>query len=129
MRKTVRYWLRQISCWILLLQMINLSVDPPEAPVVFPSKKQAGLVDAIPERETVYEYVSEALLNIDVPDSEEQDVVKSVLLLELFYSTPPSFTLIGLDFPLHHTGFYSSRFLSWETVPNVPPPKEPISLC
>jgi hypothetical protein len=109
--------------------MINLSVDPPEAPVVFHSDKQAGIVDAIPERETVYEYVSEALLNIDVPDSEEQDVEKSVHLLELFYSNPPSFTLIGLDFPLRHTCFYSTRFFSWETIPNAPPPKEGISLC
>lgn len=128
MRKPLRYWLQQISCWILLLQMINLSVDPPDACVVFRSGAHAGVMDVLTEKETVYEYVSETLLDIPVPDSDEQDVEKSVHLLELFYSSPHSFALTDLEFSLHHSDHYFARFLSRETIPHAPPPKSIPSL-
>lgn len=113
----------------MLLQMINLSVDPPDARAMFQSVAHAGVMDAVTERETVYEYVSEALLHIPVPDSEEQDVEKSVHLLELFYSYPPSYALADLEFSLHHSDYYFARFLSWETIPNAPPPRSGLSFC
>lgn len=129
MRKALRYWLKQISCWILLLQMVNLSIDPPEASVVFQSKTQSQAGDAIAETETVYELVSEELLDIEVPETEETDVEKTVHLLELYYSHPPSFTLDDPSLPVHHLSLYNTRLLSWETIPNAPPPKLVLFSC
>ncbi|HEV7329680.1 MAG TPA: hypothetical protein VGN63_01470 [Flavisolibacter sp.] len=117
------YWLRKISCWILLLQMINLSIDPPDTSVVFESKSSFQSEIERNERESVYEYVSEALLEFEIPDTEEQDIEKSVHALELYYSSPPSFSLINPALPILHCSFYSSSYFSWETKPNAPPPK------
>jgi hypothetical protein len=110
-------------CWILFLQMINLSIDPPEVNAVFQTKslQQAGV--SFTEKETVYEYVSEELLAFNIPDSDEQDVEKSVHALELFYSDSPLFILEAPELPLQHLSFYSNRFSCWKSRPHAPPPK------
>lgn len=123
MPKTVTYGLRQIFCWILLLQMINLSIDPPEVEAVFQTKSTQQVAASFAERESVYEYVSEELLSCDVPDSEEQDVEKSVHALELYYSNPQLFALASPEVPLQHLTYYSNHFSCWKARPHAPPPK------
>ncbi|NTS43570.1 hypothetical protein HRG84_22010 [Flavisolibacter sp. BT320] len=124
MRRNTSYWLKQIGCWILFLQLLNLSIDPPQVDAVFQTRSAQQAAVSFNEKETVFEYVSEELLALDIPDTEEQDVEKSVHALELYFSQSPSFTLAVPELPLQHLGFYANRFSCWTSRPHAPPPKD-----
>ncbi|RYZ54211.1 MAG: hypothetical protein EOO14_14550 [Chitinophagaceae bacterium] len=123
MRNATSYWLKQIGCWILFLQLVNLSIDPPQVDAVFQTRSAQQAANSLTERESVFEYVSEELLAFDIPDTEEQEVEKSVQAFELYLSQSPSFSLLASELPLQHPGFYANRFSCWRSRPHAPPPK------
>lgn len=123
MRSNVAYRLRQMVCWILFLQLINLSIDPPDVNAVFQTKSLQQATASLTEKETVYEYLSEELLACDIPDSDEQEVERTLHAFELYFSGTPSFSLDAPALSLQHLAFYSDPVSCWEARPHAPPPK------
>lgn len=69
-----KHIIKQFICWVLLLQMINVSIDPPD----FRQFKNAHVEHkedlSLNEIESIYELVSEGLFGKDVPESDDADI-------------------------------------------------------
>lgn len=63
---------RQLIIWILLIQVINLSVDP-----IDPLTYKLGRVSedlAINDIESIFEFIAETCTNLEIPESDEDDI-------------------------------------------------------
>jgi hypothetical protein len=110
-------------CWILLLQMINISIDPAD----LKQFKSAQMLDnedlSINEMESVYELVSENVFEKDVPESDESDVDKQSHTFDLYcskfgYTPQPVFAFVAEYYQ------YYQRDVSFDCPqPTSPPPR------
>lgn len=119
---TYRFW--KAVCWLLLLQMINISVDPPDIKTHVSQGKQPKHQKEIDSINSVYEMVAEGLLDNDIPDEDDEtDIEKTVKSVELFCYKTAIPTLAAVDVPLKHQPSNSDPYSSCSTNPNFPPPK------
>ena len=110
--------------WILLIQVINLSIDPTD-PVPFKSGKLAICEDlSINEIESIYELVSEHCMGVDVPEHDENDHQGSFVKVMAFF-----FVSNSIKIKEQFLDTRISFFISDEALPSVdiesisPPPK------
>jgi hypothetical protein len=113
----------RLVCWILLLQMANISVDPPDLRQVKKSTISLKEDLSINEMESVYELISEGVFENNVPESEENDIDSKLQSIDLYCFT---LTYDMRSVSYLHVRRYSSYYnnFSFETPePNSPPPK------
>jgi hypothetical protein len=122
-RNTVKNIISRFVCWVLLLQLINISIDPPDLwrlKTASISQKQPLPINEI---ESLYELISEGVFEHDVPESDENDIDSESQPFDLYcfnniYSTRP-----GYSFPVEHFCYYHNTFSCECPEPNAPPPK------
>lgn len=76
-----------VISWVLLLQVINLSVDP-----VDPVSYKVGRMShhfQVNDIESFYELICEQFMGMDIPEHDEEDL-NGLLSLFLLYYTPTS---------------------------------------
>lgn len=119
----VKNIISRLVCWILLLQMINISIDPPDLKKlkVAPISHKEDL--SINDIESVYELISEGVFENDVPENDDSDVdtespVIDLYCFKIFFSTRPVF-----NFPIEHFSYYYNNLSFDCPEPNSPPPK------
>jgi hypothetical protein len=122
---TVKYYLTRFFCWILLLQMINISVDPPDIRILLQTEKEAEQSMIIEDLDTVYEIMAEALMLSDIPDDgDENDIEKSSKSVELFYYKPIFESFALYQSALLHNSYYADPLSVQPTEPFSPPPEQ-----
>jgi hypothetical protein len=121
---TVKNIMKQFVCWILLLQMINISIDPPD----IKQYTEKGIVHkedlSINETESVYESVSEGIFDKDVPESDEEDIDTNSEISEFYFVSSNDNKLLGYNFPIDYSQHYQNNFSVQYPEPNSPPPKK-----
>ncbi len=110
-------------CWILVLQFINISIDPGDLKRANYDASTSQEDLSINEVESVYELIAEGVFDKQVPESDEDDIQTISPSIELYCDTPLYSTLQPLTFPTEYFPHYNtSRSLS-NKQPNSPPPK------
>lgn len=122
-KRTYTFW--KAVCWLLLLQMINISIDPPDLRITLPAKKAAKQAAASNTINSVYELVSEELFENPVSDEEnEKDIVKTEKPVELFCYNSSSLLVPQLQPLLKHQPFYTEPLTSSFFASPFQPPKQ-----
>lgn len=116
--------IKQAVCWVLLLQLINISIHASELkhPKYFPFTNQEQQV-AIDEIESIYELVVEGISGDEVPESDEDEADSSIPTIDLYCFNRDFSKLQAVNFPVKHFSHYYNRFLSVHQKPHAPPPK------
>lgn len=72
--------------WVLLIQIVNISIDPID-PIFDKSGSLAFEEDlSVNDIESIYEFVSEQCLGIDVPEQDEDDENGFVKIMDFYFS-------------------------------------------
>lgn len=114
---------KHIVCWILLLQMINISIDSPNLKHQDHSAKTLKEDLSINEIESVCELIAEGVFDTEMPESDEDDIDSSSPSVELYFFERPCSKLQAFISPIEHFSYYYNNFLSICQEPNAPPPK------
>lgn len=80
-----RIAIRTLS-WILLIQIVNISVDPADPFIEVLGIQPGGEDLSINDIESIYEFVSEQCLGVDIPEHDEEDENAFVKDMEFFCS-------------------------------------------
>ena len=121
--KAAKNIIKQIVCWVLLLQLINISIYTPHtksftvACVTSPKDLDVNGV------ESIYELVSERIFNVDVPVSDENDTDITFETLDVFILSPVYNKLLVSKHPIEYHAFYPRTSYPVLSAPNSPPPK------
>jgi len=122
MRVCKRFF-RQLICWILLLQLINISIDPPDLKRIKDGRHAHSEDLSINEIESVYELISERVFDTSVPESDDDDITKSNDSCELYFPSPAGTPSPAPRFAVAYTCSYQDSLLFLFREPNLPPPK------
>lgn len=109
--------------WVLLIQIINISIDPSD-PVSDKLGRLALQEDlSINEIESIYEFVSEHYLGVDIPENDEDDENGFVKVMDFYFSQ--SFIEIKNQFHFNLSCFftYNQGLTSIALEHTSPPPK------
>lgn len=119
----VKNIISRLICWILLLQMINISIDPPDLMPLrtAPVSHEEDL--SINETESVYELISEGVFETNVPDQDDSDMDRESQTFDLYCCKPIFTTRPFLDLPIEHFSLYRNNLSFDYTEPSFPPPK------
>ena len=119
----IKNFIKQVVCWILLLQIINISINLPD--INYPNYRNVLSKEdvSIDELESVYELIAEDVFNKEVPESDEDEIDTSSQPFELYFFTKTCSKLPALAFPAKHFSRYQNNFLSIFQEPHLPPPK------
>lgn len=126
MKKRKNKWkgyLLQAFAWLLLLQLLNISIDPPgngKRQQPLSKDRQENQVNQI---ESLCELVAEEILDTGVPDSDDSDVEEMVDQVVLYCSKPPVPSFAIIQPVLQHQAHYSPSFTCPYTEPPSQPPK------
>lgn len=121
--KAAKNIVKQFVCWVLLLQLINISIYTPHtksftvASVTSPKELDVNGV------ESIYELVSERIFNIDVPASDQNDRDITFETLDIFLLFSVCNELVVFKHPIEHYSFYPGTSYPLHSAPNSPPPK------
>jgi hypothetical protein len=118
----VKNIIARFVCWILLLQMINISIDPPDLRPLknFAISEKEDL--SINEIESVYELVSEMVFENNVPETNDDDIDTEPETIDLFCFNVTSATRPVFKIN-EHFSYYYNNFSFERTAPNSPPPE------
>ena len=113
-----------ICCWLLLLQLMNLSIDPARHQNFINGELTFQEDLSVNKIESVYELIAEYLFKKDIPETQnaaDQSLVKTFIV---FYQSPAPFTqLILVEQPILHNHSYVANFPEQIQVLESPPPK------
>ncbi len=121
--KAAKNIVKQIVCWVLLLQLINISIYTPHtksftvACVTSPEDLDVNGV------ESIYELVSEGIFDVDVPVSDENDSDIAFETLDIFLLSPVYNKPVVFKHPIEYYAFYPRTSYPLHSAPNSPPPK------
>lgn len=88
MRRREKYLtIQRIICWILIIQMINVSIDPRDLIQIDQGIYSHTEDLSINETESIYELIAEELFDTEIPESEEEDVEKTFGGIDLFFNS------------------------------------------
>ncbi len=122
--KAVKNIMRQFVCWVLLLQMINISIDPPDLKH-FKNGRFIRTEDlTINEIESIYELISEVFFEKYVHERDENDIGTSSNTFNLYFYTSTSIELIIPVFSIKHSCYHRNKYSDLFTEPVFPPPKQ-----
>lgn len=120
--KKIKNTAKLIVCWIVLLQMVNLCIDPPHV-INFSANHAYQQEDpSIDEIESIYELISETLFGQAIPGNADNDIDSDSVPLDLYFYTTPN--TVVFDFPTGHTTLRKYNFPAFAASPNIPPPKQ-----
>ena len=115
--------IKQVVCWILLLQIINVSINTPDLKCAKQSSLSKTENLSINETESVYELIAEGMFDKKVPDSDEDDMDTSSPSFELYFFPKICSKLPAFNFLIEYFPHYSNNFLSVHQEPHFPPPR------
>lgn len=122
--KAVKNIMKQFVCWVLLLQMINISIDPPDLKH-FKNGRFIRTEDlSINEIESIYELISEVFFEKYVHERDENDIDTISKNFNLYFFTSTSNELAITGFSIKHSCYYRNKYSDLFTEPVFPPPKQ-----
>jgi len=116
--------LKYLFCWALLLQMVNLSINPVRHENYINGQYTFQEDLRINKIESIYELILEHIFKKDVPetkDSAEQGLVKAAFVWQQVQYV--SFVPIVIEKPIAHNHTYTAYFPVTTLVQESPPPK------
>ncbi len=121
--KGVKNILKKFICWILLLQMINIAIDPPD--VKFCKKANVTHREdlSINQIESIYELISEVFLNRNVHESDENDINAISKTFNIYFFASTSIQFPAPTFSIGYCSYYQNVFSVLHSKPLSPPPK------
>lgn len=122
--ETVRHIIKRFFCWVLLLQMINLSINLADFREFQNRHASHKAAQPFNEIETLYELVAEGLFDKDIPDTEDQDTVSSFKSFDLFSFQPLHNEIVVTPYTVEYFSFYQPGISLVHAEPNAPPPKQ-----
>lgn len=123
--KKIRHISKLVVGWILLIQLINISVDPPDL-VVYKNHTVTAEDLTINEAESIYELIAEGIFDLDVPEAEDNDQDEQLKTFNLYFLASPDTGISLPSFPEPHDSGYNASLLTSYPEPNAPPPKFPL---
>lgn len=121
--KAVKKILKKFVCWVLLLQMINISIDPPD----LKHFKNGSITQkedlSVNEIESIYEFISEVIFEKYVHESDENDMDTISKTFNLYFFTSTSNKLLAPDLAIEYCSYYQNNFSVLHAEPISPPPK------
>ena len=116
--------LKYICCWVLLLQLINLSIDPARHGDYINGKFTFQEDLSQNKIESVYELVSEYLFKKDIPEAQNADTHSLVKSFIIFHQVPAATVqLILVEEPILHNHSYQAAIPKFIQILESPPPK------
>ena len=119
----VKNIIKKFICWILLLQTINVSIDPRDL-----KQFKDNLTNkedlSINEIESIYELISEGVFHKDVPESDENDIETTSEAFELYFFTSTYTKLLVFNSPVEHYSFCQNKLSVLPSQPHLPPPEQ-----
>ncbi len=116
--------LKYLFCWALLLQMVNLSINPVRNENYINGQYTFQEDLRINKIESIYELILEHIFKKDVPetqDSAEQGLVKAAFIWQQVQYV--SFVPIVIEKPIEHNHTYTAYFPVTTLALESPPPK------
>ena len=116
--------IKQGVCWILLLQVINISIDPHDfkqskyMPVAFSEDFSSD------EIESISELIAENIFHKEVPPGDEDEIETSSPPFEFYFYTGTSIRLPALKFSSEHVSRHNSNFPPGHQEALFQPPKQ-----
>lgn len=105
--------------WFLLLQIINISIDPTNSR--FHKRDHAFLFNEI---ESFYELISEKVFGNEVPESPDNDIDASSEYQDLYCFSNKFHPVIDFQLSVAHLSYYPNGISIIHSGPNAPPPKQ-----
>jgi hypothetical protein len=115
---------RKLLCFLLLLQMINISVDPMRHLNIIDGKATYQEDLSINKVESIYELIVENLLDQDVPEAQDNDqngLQKTIFFCDDF--TIQSTEIISFSTNVVHNHVYNNQLTTYHPPLDSPPPK------
>jgi hypothetical protein len=103
--------------------MINISIDPPDL------KHQNGSPGtntedlSVNEIESVYELIAEGVFDVELPESDEDEIDTSSPSFDLYFFERTGSKLQAFIFPIEHFCHYYKNFSSIHQEPHYHPPE------
>jgi hypothetical protein len=85
-KRSINKVIIQVIAWVLLIQVINISIDPVDPVSDKLGRFSSGEDLSINDIESIYELISEICLGIDVPENDEDDENGSVKVINFYFS-------------------------------------------
>jgi len=120
---SIKHFVQQIICWALLLQMINVSIDPPDIRLAKTQNKPEKKEVVINDVESVYEMISEGVFDTDVPEGNENDIEKNTFPFLLYCFQPEPILVVLNKGNLKHHSCYIKHLSLHYFSPLSPPPR------
>lgn len=121
--KLIQNIIKQVVCWILLLQIFNISINPPD----LKQQKFGSIADKedllINKIESVYELVVEGVSDEEIPETDEDEIDTTSQFFVLFFSPRTYSKLPALGLYIEPFSLYYNNFPSITTDPHFPPPR------
>ncbi len=122
--KGLKIILRKIICWVLLLQMLNVSIDPPDVKH-FKTSNVVHTEDLlINEIESIYELISEVLLNLYVHETDENDIHAISKTIHIYFFGLTAMQFCAPTFSIGYFSYSQDIFSVLDAKPISPPPKQ-----
>jgi hypothetical protein len=116
--------LKHAVCWILLLQLANISVDHVDFRHSVNSSDAGKDPSSINEIESIYEWLAEGVYNIDVPEAADDEEIDSASQTIELYFFPKITGKMPLPIVLiHHHSRYHNHAYPVYREPTSPPPR------
>ncbi|TDH24666.1 hypothetical protein EXU57_15125 [Segetibacter sp. 3557_3] len=120
---SAKHIVARFTCWLLLLQLINISIDPPDlkqTKKVYTSQQEDLTINEV---ESVYELIAEGVFHSDVPENNDHDIDTDTHSVDLYFYDFPYSSPALINHPLEHHVHYLTTVTSINAGPNAPPPK------
>ena len=120
----IKIGLKYICFWALLLQLVNLSIDPARHQNFINGELTFEEDLSVNKIESIYELVVEHLFKKDVPETQNAADHAAAKTFIIFYQSPIPFTqLVLVEQPIVHNHSYVANFPEQTQVLESPPPK------
>ena len=122
-KKDWKYYVWRAFCWLLVVQMANISIDPPNVREHVFSCTQLPPAN-VNQIESLCELVTENLLDTEFPENDESDDVQKTVNPVVLFCSKPALQGFEITLPaLQHRSSYTSLYQPLYTDPASPPPK------
>ena len=120
----IKKGLNSFCCWLLIVQLINLSIDPPRHQNLIEGKFTYQEDLSINKIESIYELITEHVFKINVPETQDATHHGTVKTFIVFYQSPAPFAqLLLLEKPIVHNHNYVMYIPDHFRVLESPPPQ------
>ena len=119
----IKHITARVVCWILLLQLINISIDPPDMERATYASDSGEEDLSINDIESIYELVAEKVFDEDVPESDENDIDTASQTFDLYCITAQDGLQAFYDYFIDYEAQYLNHLSTDSPEPGFPPPK------